>query len=268
MANSNAGQMVAYLDSKAQDIQQVLPAGVEINQFMKMCFVACNENRKLLECDRASVYTCVMQVCQQGLSLNPVAGEAHLIPYGKMCTLQFGYRGWIKKAKMSGEIQDIYADVVREYDTFDVTKGGAPLLTHKYASEDRGKARKYVYAVARFKNGYIRFEVVDWEDVDKARNASSKGGKINPAWKTWPEEMAKKVAIKRLCKTLSLDGIAQMSEFESDKGVIDMEFESLDSVKEKLIEQPDAAPTVVDFEDVPAPPQSLQERLSDEFGNA
>ena len=169
---------------------------------------------------------------------------------------------------MSGEIQDIYADVVREYDTFDVTKGGAPLLTHKYASGDRGKAKKYVYAVARFKNGYIRFEVVDWEDVDKARDASGRGGKINPAWKTWPEEMAKKVAIKRLCKTLSLDGITQMAEFENNSGAIDMEIETVESLKEKLIEQPDAAPTVVDFEDVPSPPQSLQERLNDDFGDA
>jgi len=267
MANSNAGQMVAYLDSKSQDIQQVLPAGVDINQFMKMCFVACNENRKLLECDRASVYTCVMQVCQQGLSLNPAAGEAHLIPYGKMCTLQFGYRGWIKKAKMSGEIQDIYADVVHEYDTFEVTKGISPDLVHKYASGDRGSPT-HVYAVARFKNGYARFEVLDWEDVDKARDASSRGGKINPAWKTWPKEMAKKVAIKRLCKTQSMNGVTQMAQFEDNRGVIDMEVESLDSIKEKLIEQPDAAPTVVDFEDVPSPPQSLQERLNDDFGDA
>ena len=256
--------MVAYLDSKSQDIQQVLPAGVDINQFMKMCFVACNENRKLLECDRASVYTCVMQVCQQGLSLNPVAGEAHLIPYGKMCSLQFGYRGWIKKAKMSGEIQDIYADVVHKNDTFEVAKGISPNLVHNYASGDRD-VPTHVYAVARFKNGYARFEVVDWEDVDKARNASSKGGKINPAWKTWPREMSKKVAIKRLCKTLSLDGMTQMAEFESESGVIDMEAETIDSLRDRLIEQPDAEPTVVEFDDVPEPPKSLQERLSDDF---
>jgi recombinational DNA repair protein RecT len=64
---------------------------------------------------------------------------------------------------------------------------------------DRGELR-FVYAVAKLKDGGTQFDVMSKVEIDKIR-ARSKAGNFGP-WKTDYDEMAKKTVIRRLFKYL------------------------------------------------------------------
>ena len=256
---STPKELVEFLESKSLEVAKVTPADRSVDEMVKMAIVAVTDNAKVLECSPISIYRSFMQTCQMGLSLSPILNEAHLIPYGGTCTLQVGYRGWIKLAKESGEVQDIRAVTVYENDEFSVTHGLKPDITHIMATGARG-IPTHVYAVADFKNGYQRFEVVPWSDIEKAKQLSKRGNKVNPAWAMWADEMAKKVAIKRLVKTLTLgSNIARAAAIENkanDGIFVDPEVDDV----EDFIEASNVMDA--DIEEVPELPKSLKERLS------
>jgi len=260
---NKAGALVKFLDSKSLEVQTVMPEKESVERALKMAIVAATDNPKILECTHISIYRALLQTCHLGISLSPILNEAHFIPYGGKCTLQLGYRGWIKLVTESDKIQDIYADTVCENDIFKVVKGSRPDLVHEYAPV-RG-VPTHVYAMAFFRDGHFKFEVVPWSDIEKAKQLSKKGGKVNPAWAMWQEEMSKKVAIKRLCKVLipmlghkgeKLAHAAAIENNAGDDGFLDPEIDDL----EDFIE----ATTVVDGEigEVPEIPKSLKERLA------
>jgi recombination protein RecT len=256
---NSAKELVEFLESKSLEVAKVTPANRSVEEMVKMAVIAVTDSPKVLECSPISIYRSFMQTCQMGLSLSPILNEAHLIPYGGTCTLQVGYRGWLKLCKESGLVEDIYAAVVHENDDFAVSMGFEPSLTHDWAIGARG-VPTHVYAVVRFFSGYKRFEVVPWSDIEKAKQLSKRGGKINNAWAMWQEEMSKKVAIKRLAKTLPLgENLARAAAIENnanDGVFLDPEIDDL----EDFIE----ATTVVDGEigEVPEIPKSLKERLA------
>jgi len=253
------GELVQFLESKKLEVAKVAPDGRSVDELVKMAVVAVTDAPKVLECSPVSIYRSFMQTAQMGLSLSPILNEAHLIPYGGTCTLQIGYRGWIKLAKQSGEVRDIYAEIVCENDSFKVTKGLAPDLQHELAIAKRG-VPTHVYAVALFTDGYARFEVVPWSDIEKVKQLSKRGSKINPAWAMWPDEMAKKVAIKRLVKTLPLgDALARANSIENkaQEGVfVDSEIDEIEDVIDATHNEIDE-----NISKVPAMAQSLKERL-------
>ncbi|MBX7450395.1 recombinase RecT [Mycolicibacterium sp. 3033] len=153
-----------------------------------------------------------MSAAQLGLEPGPL-GEAHLVPFrdGKSgdYIVQFipGYKGLVKLAWQSGQMADIWAEVVYENDEFDYTLGLNRDLVHKPARTVRGKP-VYVYAVAKLKDGGTPFVVLAVEEVESIRSRS-KAGKNGP-WVTDWAAMAKKTAVKQLAKWLPLS-----SEFAS-----------------------------------------------------
>ena len=261
---NKAGALVKFLDSKSLEVQTVMPEKESVERALKMAIVAATDNPKILECTHISIYRALLQTCHLGISLSPILNEAHFIPYGGKCTLQLGYRGWVKLICESDKVRDIWAEVVHENDHFKVVQGSNPSLEHEPARSQRG-VPTHVYVMAFFKDGHSKFEVVSWDDVQKAKQLSKKGGKINPAWAMWETEMGKKVAIKRLCKVLipmlghkgeKLAHAAAIENNAGDDGFLDPEIDDL----EDFIE----ATTVVDGEigEVPEIPKSLKERLA------
>jgi|TARA_Y100000310_G_scaffold10507_1_gene11187 recombination protein RecT len=260
MDKSKALELANYLESKKGEVEKVVPPHLRVDEALKMALIAVTDNSRLLSCSNTSIYRSLVQTCQMGLSLSPVLNEAHLIPYGDDCTLQVGYRGWLKLARESGELQDIYAETVCENDKFQVKKGLHPDLVHEIAVG--GKAVRgvptYVYAVALFKSGYARFEVVPWSDIEKAKQLSKRGNKVNPAWAMWEEEMGKKVAIKRLVKTLPLgEKLARAAAIEHKAMDGDFSDPHVDQVEEYI-----DAKVELDEQPIPAPHQTLKERLA------
>lgn len=178
----------------------------------RLARIALTEVRKvpaLAKCDQASFLGAIMQCAQLGLEPGGALGHAYLLPFENrkkgITEVQFivGYRGMLDLARRSGQIQSIEARAVYAGDQFSVTLGLNPDLQHvpDWESPDRGPAQlRFVYAVAKLKDGGTQFEVMSRADIERVR-ASSKAGQSGP-WVSHFEEMAKKTVIRRLFKYL------------------------------------------------------------------
>lgn len=183
-------------------IKDTLPSvGVTADRFAKVAITALRKNPKLWDCNKASIAECLITSASLGLEPNTPQQHAHLIPYGKECTFMLDYRGMVELARRSGQVLDIYAEVVREGDKFIERKGLHRDLIHEANDgPEEGKLIK-AYAVAVLKGSGPTYAIITERDVDKIIK-TVKRGKAGDAWKTWPEEMWKKTAIRRLCKLL------------------------------------------------------------------
>ena len=190
--------------SKAQ-IQAALPRHLTAERMMRVCNTAVQKTPQLLDCEPRSLIGAIVQASQLGLEPDGTLGHAYLIPFnnrktGKVeCQFIPGYKGLIELARRSSQISTIYAQVVRVNDEWDFCFGLDPKLTHTPTDGDPGDMIA-TYAVARLRDGGAQFEWLWKREVDSIR-ASSRAGNSGP-WVTHYDEMAKKTALRRLCKLL------------------------------------------------------------------
>lgn len=151
---------------------------------------------KLVTCDRNSFLMSLMQLAQMGL--NPDGRNAHLIPYGSVCTLVVDYKGMVTLALRSDKVSKVEAFEVYSKDHFRLNNGEVEHIVDNPFG-DRGDIIGF-YAVCQFKDGTKKYEVMSKKDVDAVR-ARSRAGNNGP-WVTDYNEMAKKTVFKRLSKWL------------------------------------------------------------------
>lgn len=189
--------LIASDKVKAQ-IRLALPVHMSPDRMMRVALTAINKTPKLLDCTQESILSCLMQCSQYGVE--PDGRHAHLIPYGNQCTLIIDYKGIVALVRRSGEVNDIYADVVCENDRFEFQKGRDRKLAHSYdLRQPRGEVIG-VYSYVVLKEGNDSFEVMSVEEVEAIR-ARSRSGKAGP-WVTDWNEMGKKVVFRRHSKWL------------------------------------------------------------------
>ena len=150
-------------------------------------------------------------------------------------------RGAICLAQRSNRVARIAADVVRQGDMFEYSKGLFPKLEHKPCDGERGDIT-HAYALANFTNGGYCFEV--WT-VGQIREHAEKFSKsyykydyktrkqvINPnsPWQTHFESMAKKTMIMQIWKFMPIETelllagaqdettVSDISHFDDSKG--------------------------------------------------
>jgi recombination protein RecT len=182
--------------SLQEQVAKALPNGEDASRFMRCVITACNKNPKLWDCTPASVASVILQAAQWGLM--PDGHHAHLIPYGNDATLQFDYKGILALVMRSGEVAHIHADIVCQNDKYRFNLG--KVEEHVVdLSKDRGEAYA-VYAMVRFKDGETAAIQMSKAEVEAIRKASRSGS--SGPWATYPMEMWKKTAFKRLAKWL------------------------------------------------------------------
>lgn len=197
----------ALFDRSKSSIAQVLPKHLTADRLLKITLAAASRTPTLLDCTPESVLLAVMQAGQLGLEPNTPLGLAYLIPYsnGGKKEAQFvpGYRGLIKLAHQSGEIADLRSRVVYEGDKFEVEYGLNERLVHVPAFVEGDRKMIAVYAVATIKGSNTpHMEVMTAQEVDAIRKRSKSSG--NGPWVSDFAEMARKTAIRRICKSLPL----------------------------------------------------------------
>ena len=177
-------------------VAKALPNADDASRFMRCVITACNKNPKLWDCTPSSVASVILQAAQWGLM--PDGHHAHLIPYGNDATLQFDYKGILALVMRSGEVAHIHADIVCQNDKYRFNLG--KVEEHVVdLSKDRGEAYA-VYAMVRFKDGETAAIQMSKAEVEAIRKASRSGS--SGPWATYPMEMWKKTAFKRLAKWL------------------------------------------------------------------
>ena len=179
-----------------QQVAKALPKGEDATRFMRCVITACNKNPKLWDCTPASVASVILQAAQWGLM--PDGHHAHLIPYGNDATLQFDYKGILALIMRSGEVANVYAEVVCKNDKYRFNLG--KVEEHVVdLSADRGEPYA-AYSIVRFKDGESSACQMSKAEIEIIRKASRSGS--SGPWATYPLEMWKKTVFKRHAKWL------------------------------------------------------------------
>lgn len=184
-------------DHFKEQVALALPKHMTPDRFARVALTALTRVPKLMDCTRESLLRCLMDCSQLGLE--PDGRHAHLIPYGKECTMIIDYKGLIALARRSGDVAVWRAELLKESDTFNWINS---TVHHEINwRKDRGKTEA-VYSYVKFKDGSEDWEVMTLTEV-QAVKARSRAGNSGP-WVTDFDEMAKKTVIRRHSKRLTL----------------------------------------------------------------
>jgi recombination protein RecT len=204
---SKATRVRDLLAASRAKIVRALPRHFSADRMMQITMTSLHRTPELLECDPISLIGAVIQSAQLGLEPDGVLGHAYLVPFfngkAQRMEVQFipGYKGLVDLARRSGQISTIYAEIVREGDVFDLAMGLDPKLVH-IPARDGGGEPIAAYAVARLKDGGAQFAFLWLHEIEKVKRSSKSSKRDSSPWNQHFEEMAKKTAIRRLCKLL------------------------------------------------------------------
>jgi recombination protein RecT len=200
--------------------ENVLPAllkkhNIEPAQFVQIVLSELKKNEKLLTAfneNPASMFASILAGAEIGLIPSDMLGEFYLIPRkidGKMTvTPLIGYKGLVNIILRSGEVSKVHTQCVYEGEEFETIYGLEPNIIHKpnYEVERSSKTLKFVYAVAKLKNGDFQFEVLSKNDIIKITNLSRYDNALYFNDQKDPQMwMVKKTALIQLAKMLPKD---------------------------------------------------------------
>lgn len=210
-----------FMKSQENLIAKVLPKTITPERMLGIFTMILKSNPQLARCSQKSLIGAVIQTAQLGLQPGNI-GHIHLVPFKNAgvdeVQLIIGYKGLIELVNRSGRASVLNAEVVYENDEFEYEQGLNPILRHIPTSGDRGD-KKGVYCIAKnlLANEKV-FVYLDKKDIEKVKNASkAKNSEYSP-WTTWPSEMWKKTAVKRITKMLPLS-TEQQSALSADETI-------------------------------------------------
>lgn len=202
-------------DGFKTQMAMVLPKHITADRMARIAVTLMRKVPKLRECTQESLLGALMTLSQLGLE--PDGRRAHLIPYGKECTLVIDYKGYAELAKRSGFVKSIYAREVCANDEFHFENG---VVTHRIEfQKPRGRIYAFCAQVTHI-DGSMQGDVMTLTEVEGIRLRSK--AKDRGPWEGYPAilkgmdfekltvpvqdaiEMAKKSVFKRLSKLLVL----------------------------------------------------------------
>lgn len=131
-----------------------------------------------------------------GITLNPAAKLAYLVPRDGGVHLDISYMGLLHLAQVSGAIQWGQCKLVHANDTYE-SNGLDRAPTHKYnAFGERGPVVGGYCTVKTQQGDYLTDEM-SLAEIKQVENTSKAK---NGPWKNWWEEMARKTIVKRAAK--------------------------------------------------------------------
>jgi len=199
------------LESRTRQFAEALPSHIRPEHFQRAAITAINQNPKLLNVDRRSLFNALMRCAQDGLI--PDGRQAVLVIYkdrerGEVAQYQQMVAGIRLLVQQSGEISRFEQTVVYENDQFEYCLGDNPHIDHRPAIDNRGPPI-LVYSVAQYGDGTLSREVMTVDEIEKVRGVSrSKNGQ---AWTEWWGEMARKTVAKRHAKVLPTSNDAKVA---------------------------------------------------------
>jgi recombination protein RecT len=203
-------------DDRKAELLAMLGSADNVQRFLAVAFhaIATGNAGLLRQCTVTSLIQAVKDSAALGLEPTGLTGEAWILPYGEVATLIPGWKGYLKRIRNSGVVQDLDCQLVYMNDEFDLTLGTNPQITHipilvgeldadGKAIKERGEYRG-AYAWARMPSGTNVIEYMTTADIQYVARTFSqavKQGRPGP-WTTSWGEMARKTVIRRLAKRL------------------------------------------------------------------
>lgn len=234
-------------------IKAALPRHMTAERMARIATTEMRKVPKLAQCDPMSFLGAVIQCAQLGLEPGNALGHAYILPFDKRekvggqwktvrteAQVIVGYRGMIDLARRSGQIVSIDARAVYEGDKFECVLGLDPQVNHEPDWQNPNRADpsklRFVYAVAKLKDGGVQFDVMSRAEVEAIRSRSKSAD--NGPWVTDFPAMALKTVVRRLFKYLpvsielqravGLDELAEQGLSQQNASVIDGDFTLVD----------------------------------------
>lgn len=199
------------VESKSDDLRQVLVRGMDITRLKKLCISECVRVPELMKCTPQSLLLSFLECAKLGLYPGTL-GECYILPYKGVATFIPGYRGYVTLARRSGTVSTIQTECVYEGDEFDYAfefgAGKAPFLRHKPSDDPKRLDKKLLYAWAgiQFKDGSSQFKVLNRAELEATKARSPAARSSSSPWNN-PNDfpaMCMKTSIRRLMKLCPL----------------------------------------------------------------
>lgn len=220
--------VTAFEGEHISRIRDLLPETLkpEAARFVKRAVLYFQRKPELMNCTMESKIRCILDAAEMGLALD--GNLCYAVPYKNKhkdangrevwkdeVQCQPSYKGLTVVARRTGQIVDIYGDVVCEGDQFKHGRNGPnSYLEHSYDHElPRGKV-KACYMVVKLPGGDWRYELMLLADLERIRSLSKMAN--GPAWTKHPAEMQKKTCLRRALK-LYCDDPGVMHAIELDE---------------------------------------------------
>ena len=202
--NQDATDFRTQLEAMLPRLAEASLRGIKPEFLMSSALSLIRSNDSLRKCDKPSILHGIMQAALLGLRLDPVLGQACLVPRKGKAQFMPMYKGLVLLAHRSGKVRDVVAQVVYENDEFTIRYGSHRALDHVPAKGDRGKPLG-AYGFISTVNGGEFFEYLTQAEIEKIRD---KGGydpqKASP-WKSDTMAMWEKTAIKQALRLVPTD---------------------------------------------------------------
>lgn len=214
---SNTQLTTAAFDPASKRMQELGMDVVQIKKEISFALQHINKSQKLQDCTPDSKLAAVINIANIGLTLNPVAKEAYLIPRwnklvrGMECVLEPGYVGLVKLLTDAGSINSMTTNVVYENDKvfeLSLADNREPVIHKPELVKSKRGAIIGCYSLATLPDGTRQVEWMDIEELHKIRERSEtylawKEKKITSCtWVTDETEMMRKTVVKRIYKYL------------------------------------------------------------------
>jgi recombination protein RecT len=206
-----------YLETYKQNILPDLlkKHNIEPAQFVQIVVSELKKNERLqvaFQQNPSSMFASILAGAEIGLIPSDMLGEFFLIPRkidGKMTvTPLIGYKGLHNIILRSGEVTKVHTECVYEGDEFEPVYGLEPNIIHKpnFSVERNANTLKFVYAVAKLKNGDYQFCVLSKNDIIKIKSLSRYDNDLYFNDSKDPQMwMVRKTALIQLSKMLPKD---------------------------------------------------------------
>lgn len=195
-----------------EQIERALPKQINVERFNRMALTYAVRRPEVLGCELKSIVVAFMQAAQLGLEPDDVRGHAHIVPFWdskkRMYVATFipGYKGLIDLAMRSKQVSLIDAHIVYDKEPHEYKAGIMPILEHTPMPPALRGEPIAVYAIARMKDGAVKYVWLWQDEVMKIREKSAgwrayKEGKTKSSiWIEYEEIMTLKTAIRYLAK--------------------------------------------------------------------
>jgi recombination protein RecT len=193
------------LEHREHEFKAALPKHIPVERFMRVLMTAVQNNPKLMQVERRSLFTASIKAAQDGLL--PDGREGAIVEYkdrdrGPIAQWMPMIAGLRKKVRNSGEIATWDAHVVYEKDEFDYAQGDEPFIRHRPTMDSDPGPVIAAYSVAILKSGEKSREVMTRAQIEKVRSKSRT--KDKGPWVEWYEEMCRKTVARRHSKVLPM----------------------------------------------------------------